>query len=443
MEFGEWATVTGFSFADVALSPDGQRLAFGLDDGTGGIYGYPTTDGEGPGEEYSVLEGQTAEVNTITFSPNGQRVADTDDDGTARIYFSGNPWMASANTNIEPCGDGDFYPSGQFGWQHDDLVGIVDSGSDGIVDSGTETIVRRWSIPSGRPLPGSVLLSSDGAATCAVLSPNGRMAAVWNYQQSTPRMRVMDLASRRVDLTLPAMPIDGVVFSQDGRLLVVNDGHGGLHTTTLSSERTSVSHGWPKTCAPTPGEEAPNGVAISDNDRLEAVSSFCGVLRIGHTGSPRPFETFEPHEKIGGRIAFNPAGTRIAIATWDSSATVMSVATDKPVLELLGHSRFLNDVTYSPVGDLMATTSFDDTMRIWNASTGQLLRTDNDSSFTSVPLFSPDDRYVVEVNLWWSLHIWQSCPDCQDPSALLAASRSSVVPHITTIERAEVVAAGG
>jgi WD40 repeat protein len=204
-----------------------------------------------------------------------------------------------------------------------------------------------------------------------------------------------------------------------------------------------VSHGWPTTCGPQEGLQAPSGVAISDNDRLEAVSSFCGVLRVGRTDSSRPFETFLPHEKIGGRIVFNAAGTRIALVTWDSTATVLDVATDKPILKLLGHTRFVNDVTYSPDGDLMATTGFDDTLRIWNASTGQLLRTDYDSSFTSLSLFSPDGRYVVEENSWWALHVWPSCPDCQDPSALLSASRSSVVPHITSVEHAEVVAAGG
>jgi len=435
MMWGTWSTVTGFAFADVALSPDGQRLAYGLDDGTGGIWGYPPTGGIGAPEEYSELEGQTAEVNNIAFSPNGDRVVDTDDDGTARVYFAANPWLASLSTPIETCGDEYFFPSDQFAWQQDNLVGIVDSGND--------TIVRRWSLPSGRTLPGSVVLSSDGAATCAALSSDGRLAAVWNDDEPTSQVRVMDVDSHRVLLTLPALPIDGVVFSQDGRLLVVNDGHGGLHTTTLSDDRTTVSHGWPKTCGETQGELAPSGVAISDDDRLEAVSSFCGVLRVGHTGSRRPFETFDEHEKIGGRIAFNPAGTRLALVAWDSSATVMSVATDKRTLELLGHTRFVNDVTYSPVGDLMATTSFDTTMRIWNASTGQLLQIDHDNSFTSVPLFSPDGRYVVEVNIDQLLHVWPSCPDCQDPSALLAASRSSVVPHLTTAERAEVVAAGG
>jgi WD40 repeat protein len=435
MMWGTWATVTGFSFSDLALSPDGQRLAYGLDDGTGGIWGYPTTGGSGPAEEYSELEGQTAEVNTIAFSPNGDRVVDTDDDGTARIYFSGDPWLASMTTPIEACSDVYFFPSDQFAWQHDNLVGIVESGND--------AIVRRWSLPSGRPLPGSALLSSDGAATCAVLSSDGRLAAVWNDQEPTSQVRVMDVASQRVLLTLPAMPVDGLVFSQDGRLLVVNDGHGGLHTTTLANGRTVVSHGWPTQCAPTEGEAAPSGLAISDDDRLEAVSSFCGVVRVGHTEAPGPFETFDQHEKIGGRITFNPAGTELALVSWDSTVTVMSVATDKRALELLGHTRFVNDVTYSQMGDLMATTSFDNTLRIWNASTGQLLRTDSDSSFTSIPLFSPNGRYVIEVNLDYYLHLWPSCPDCQDPSALLGAARSSVVSRITTAERAEVAAAGG
>jgi WD40 repeat protein len=167
------------------------------------------------------------------------------------------------------------------------------------------------------------------------------------------------------------------------------------------------------------------------------------VVRVGHTDATGPFETFNQHEKIGGRIAFNPAGTQLALVSWDSSATVIGVAADKRALVLLGHTRFANDVTYSPVGDLMATTSFDNTLRLWNASTGQLLQTDTDNSFTHLPMFSPDGRYVIEVNLNYALHVWRACSDCLDPSALLAAARSSVVSRLTTAERAEVAAAGG
>jgi hypothetical protein len=62
-------------------------------------------------------------------------------------------------------------------------------------------------------------------------------------------VKVIDVASQRVLLTLPAMTVDGVVISADDRLLVVNDGKGGLHTTTLSNGRTTVTHGWPTSCA--------------------------------------------------------------------------------------------------------------------------------------------------------------------------------------------------
>jgi hypothetical protein len=50
--------------------------------------------------------------------------------------------------------------------------------------------------------------------------------------------------------------------------------------------------------------------------------------------------------------------------------TVMSVATYRRPLGLLGHARIVVDVTCSRLGDLVATTSFDDTRRIWNASSG-------------------------------------------------------------------------
>lgn len=238
-----WSTVTGFSFSDIALSPDGKRLAYGLADGTGGIWGFPTNNGFGGAEEFYALEGQTAEVNTIEFSPSGNNVADADDDGTARIYFSGTPWLTSVSTPMEPCGDSSFKANDQFAWQGDDLVAIVESGSD--------TVVKKWSVPNGHLLPGSTLLSTDGAKTCASLSPDGRLAAVWSDPTPTAKtkVKVIDVASQRVLLTLPAMTVDGVVISADDRLLVVNDGKGGLHTTTLSNGRTTVTHGWPTSCA--------------------------------------------------------------------------------------------------------------------------------------------------------------------------------------------------
>jgi hypothetical protein len=54
-------------------------------------------------------------------------------------------------------------------------------------------------------------------------------------------------------------------------------------------------------------------------------------------------------------------------------------------------------------------------------------------------MFSPDGRSVIELDNDGFLRVWSACPDCDDPSGLLAASRSSVVT-LTPTERAEVSA---
>jgi hypothetical protein len=54
-------------------------------------------------------------------------------------------------------------------------------------------------------------------------------------------------------------------------------------------------------------------------------------------------------------------------------------------------------------------------------------------------MFSPDGRSVIELDNDNYLRVWSACPDCDDPSGLLEASRSSVVTPTPT-ERAEVSA---
>ena len=75
-------------------------------------------------------------------------------------------------------------------------------------------------------------------------------------------------------------------------------------------------------------------------------------------------------------------------------------------------------------------------MRIWDATTGQLLQIDNDNSTIGKPSFSPDSQMVAEASNDLQLRVWNVCVDCDDPAALLAASRSSVVSPLTPLEHA-------
>jgi len=100
-------------------------------------------------------------------------------------------------------------------------------------------------------------------------------------------------------------------------------------------------------------------------------------------------------------------------------------------------------VAYSPDGRYVATTSVDDTMRLWNARTGQLMQADHDETPTGDPSFDPTGAFVAEYNSETQIRLWPDCPDCGDPGALLEASGASVVSPLTPLERETVASKGG
>jgi len=413
----ELTTVTGTDISAVAISPDARRVAFGNADGTGGVWSVS------PGRELVALSGQTAVINAIAFSPSGADVATASNDGTARVFRADGPWLDTLPATLCSCGN-------EFGWQRHKLVALVRSGD--------EALLQAWALPSGRPVPDPHVVATNQAALGLVLSRDGTLVAMWNDDAPSSTVTVIDTATWRTIFTLPATTLSGVTFSDDDRLLAVADQSGDLHVTTLASGHTVVGQGWSVNC----NQSAGFSPAISSDDRLVAVFSFCGRVSVGNVVTARPFETFDQSGQLS-HIAFNPSGRRLALASWDNTVTVLDVATAKPILELVGHTRGVEGVAYGPSDRYIATTSIDDTMRLWNASTGQLLEVDRDASAPSEPSFSPDGQMVAESNNDNQVRIWAACTNCSDPSALLASSRSSVVSPLTPLERAEEASQAG
>ena len=47
----------------------------------------------------------------------------------------------------------------------------------------------------------------------------------------------------------------------------------------------------------------------------------------------------------------------------------------QPVARLAGHSQIVNSVVYSPNGNLIASASFDNTVKLWNGADGSFMAT--------------------------------------------------------------------
>jgi WD40 repeat protein len=103
---------------------------------------------------------------------------------------------------------------------------------------------------------------------------------------------------------------------------------------------------------------------------------------------------------------------------------------------LHGHTLGVDDVAYSPDGDLLASSSLDDTARIWSPSSGRLLRVWHDPEPVMNVAFSADGSKIVTGDAVGTIRVWDACTACNNAGALLSEARRRVTRQLTAIERA-------
>ena len=82
--------------------------------------------------------------------------------------------------------------------------------------------------------------------------------------------------------------------------------------------------------------------------------------------------------------------------------TSMDVQTGTLIRTLTGHEKHLLAVDYSPDGKILASTSWDRTVRLWDTETGASLRTLEGHTSGGVVdvVFSPDGKTLLSAGIW-------------------------------------------
>src|SRR5687768_11230792 len=92
-------------------------------------------------------------------------------------------------------------------------------------------------------------------------------------------------------------------------------------------------------------------------------------------GADAEARTLKGHEGSVLSVAFSPDGTVLASSSRDATIKVWDVPSGKLERTLTEHAEDVYSIVFSPKGDLLASGSGDKTIKLWDAQTFKVIRT--------------------------------------------------------------------
>jgi WD40 repeat protein len=135
-----------------------------------------------------------------------------------------------------------------------------------------------------------------------------------------------------------------------------------------------------------------------------------GVLRQVLSPSPRLLLTYHGHTLPVYAVAWSPDGTRIASGGQDNTVQVWQASTGKSIITYRGHKGSVNALAWLPDdGTEIVSAGSDGTVQRWNASTGQWVHTyDGASDNIRALAWSFDGKYVASAGNDAKVHVWEA-----------------------------------
>ena len=103
----------------------------------------------------------------------------------------------------------------------------------------------------------------------------------------------------------------------------------------------------------------------------------------------------------------SPASTTSTPTTAPRPTTTIPV-TRPPIATLVGHGNGTAGVTFSPDGDMLASSGFDAAVRLWDLSTGSELAAFEGHSTFDPPTFSPDGTRLASIGFSRVTEVWDT-----------------------------------
>jgi len=334
-----WASFKG----GAVFSPDGTRLAAGY----GALKLWDVSTGQ------EILKQGWAEQDCVAFSPEGKYIAYSCFKNEVSILD-----LSTGQETVKLQG-------------HSDPVYSIAFSPDGkrLATGSMDKTIKLWNAASG--LETATLQGHSDSVDCVAFSPDGERIASASVGDQT--VKLWDVSSGEETATINVQSFHSkFVFSPDGEFLATTG-----RTLKLWDVQTGV--------------ESMALKGISDEVTCVAFSPDGKRLAFGGNDSPTKIYNWTPGEEEvttlirSGPVrslAFSPDGTRLLC---DESLWDCSIDQDKVVLK--GHFDDVVCVAFSPDGKQLASVSNDQTIKLWDLSTGQEKATLQRASATDGQVF--------------------------------------------------------
>lgn len=365
--------------ASVVFSPNGKLLLTASHDSTARIWNTIT------GKLLLQLSGHTNTVNSAVFSHDGKYIVTASNDHTAKVWDTDSgKLLKDLKGHLGEVITASFSNDGKF---------ILTASNDGTA--------RVWNAVNG------LLLSTMEGHTREVktvsFSPDGKYMVTATDEG---KAKLWNALTGQIITTLQGhtSEITQVQFSPDGKTFVTSSYDSTARVwNTADGKLVTILH--EDSCDIRAASFSPDGKYI-----ISSLSETTAAIWDAVTG--RHLATLKGLKSGLFSASFSPvcqtdsSGGKYILTAGPDSVIIRDAATDGYVNSLKGEVGYVSGAWYSPDGKYILTAASNlNSVKVWNAQTGQKLKTDLEDStiYTSNLSFSPDGKYVIIIPEYGSI----------------------------------------